>query len=204
MADGSTVRLVGAEDWPEVARVLGAAFADDPVWSWAVRDQATRARRIGRALALGATLQAGTCDVTDASDGSGLAAVAQWSPPGKWRLPNRAYLRIAPRFVWALGLSSITKMRAINTSDQEHPAEPHWYLATLGTDPTHQGRGLASALMRRRLDVCDRDGTPAFLESSLEANIPFYERHGFGVRQEMTLGRNGPHIWTMWRDPQLG
>jgi ribosomal protein S18 acetylase RimI-like enzyme len=196
------VRLVTAHDWPAVARVLGRAFADDPVWSWAVRDKEHRAERIGKALAIGASLHPSTCDVISAADGSGLGAVAQWSPPGQWRLPNTAYLRIAPRFLWALGLSSLTKMNAINSSDKQHPTEPHWYLATLGTDPDQQGRGLASALLKHRLDDCDHDLIPAYLESTLEANIVFYERHGFRVVEEITLAKAGPRVWTMWRDPQ--
>jgi ribosomal protein S18 acetylase RimI-like enzyme len=183
--------------------VVGQAFADDPVWSWAVRDKAHRAERIGRALALGASLHPDTCDVIGRTDGGpGLGAFAQWSPPGHWRLSNRAYLRIAPGFLLALGLSSITKMRAINSSDASHPAEPHWYLATLATDPTQQGRGLASTLLQHRLEVCDRDGVPAYLESSLEANIVFYERHGFRVVDEIRLAKRGPSVWTMWRDPR--
>ena len=116
------MRLVGPSDWPEVARVIGQAFTDDPVWSWAVRDKVHRAERIGKALALGASLHPDTCDVIGPVDGGpGLGAVAQWSPPGHWRLSNRAYLRIAPGFVWALGVSSVTKMRAINSSDSSHP-----------------------------------------------------------------------------------
>ena len=50
------------------------------------------------------------------------------------------------------------------------------------------------------LAQCDRDGTPAYLETARERNVAFYERHGFHVREQLTLS-SGPPVWLMWRDP---
>jgi ribosomal protein S18 acetylase RimI-like enzyme len=86
--------------------------------------------------------------------------------------------------------------------EQAHPQRPpHWYLATLGTDPAAQGRGLGSAALRPVLAQCDRDGVGAYLESSKERNIDFYARHGFQVTKELKLPR-GPRMWAMWREPR--
>ena len=60
-----------------------------------------------------------------------------------------------------------------------HPGEPHWYLPLIGVDPLHQSRGYGAALMRHALAACDRDGVPAYLESTNPKNVPLYERHGF-------------------------
>ena len=57
----------------------------------------------------------------------------------------------------------------------------HWYLPLIGVDPFHQRKGYGSALLRHVLRLCDRDGTPAYLESTNPANVPLYERHGFRV-----------------------
>ncbi len=195
------VRPLVDDDWPSVAQVVGAAFADDPFWSWVVRDHDRRAARIGTALALAGRLQPASCDAIDDVDRSGVGAFAHWAPPGEWRLPVRDYLRIAPPFLRAVGVSAITKARALSIEDRHHPSEPHWYLGTLATAPAAQSRGLGSALLRHRLATCDRDGVGAYLESSLESNVAFYERFGFRVRDELVLTRRGPRIWTMWRDP---
>jgi GNAT superfamily N-acetyltransferase len=72
----------------------------------------------------------------------------------------------------------------------------------LGTDPPRQGEGRASAAVRPILDVCDRDGIPAYLEATKERNVPFYERRGFRVTGTIDVPAGGPRLWTMWRDPQ--
>lgn len=64
---------------------------------------------------------------------------------------------------------------------QFHPREPHWYLSMIGVDPSRQGQGLGSALLKAGLARCDADGLPAYLESSSPKNVPLYERHGFEV-----------------------
>jgi ribosomal protein S18 acetylase RimI-like enzyme len=80
------------------------------------------------------------------------------------------------------------------------PRGPHWYLATLGTDPGHQGCGVGSSLIDPVLRRADASALPAYLESSKEENIPFYQRHGFRVTQELTVP-GGPTLWSMQRDP---
>jgi GNAT superfamily N-acetyltransferase len=49
-------------------------------------------------------------------------------------------------------------------------------VAVLGTDPTHQGEGVGSALVRHVLDDRANAGEPTFLETETEANVPVYER----------------------------
>ena len=55
--------------------------------------------------------------------------------------------------------------------------------------------------MRSRLARCDAARLPAYLESSKERNVPFYERHGFRVTGELTIPGGGPTLWLMWRNP---
>ncbi len=88
----------------------------------------------------------------------------------------------------------------VSTIERQHPRTPHWYLAVLGTDPIHQGKGIGSALLAPILDRCDREGIGAYLESSKQSNIAFYRRHRFEVTGEIVLP-GGPPVWPMWRDP---
>jgi ribosomal protein S18 acetylase RimI-like enzyme len=79
-----------------------------------------------------------------------------------------------------------------------HPTVAHWYLPFIGVDPTSQGRGLGSALLRRGLERCDADHLPAYLEASSPRNRALYERHGFAVTGEIRAG-DSPPLWPMWR-----
>lgn len=65
--------------------------------------------------------------------------------------------------------------------DSYHPTEPFWHLPTIGTDPTQQRKGYGSALMKHALEICDREGEIAYLESSNPLNISLYARHGFEI-----------------------
>jgi GNAT superfamily N-acetyltransferase len=71
----------------------------------------------------------------------------------------------------------------------------------LGTDTAHQGKGIGSSLLAPILATCDEEGLPAYLESSKESNIPFYNRHGFEVSGEVKA-KDGPTLWPMYREPR--
>lgn len=60
-----------------------------------------------------------------------------------------------------------------------HPSEPHWYLWTLGVDPSVQGQGYGALLLEHRLAQIDERSEPAYLEASSPGLVPFYKRFGF-------------------------
>jgi GNAT superfamily N-acetyltransferase len=93
-------------------------------------------------------------------------------------------------------------MASLAEMERHHPTEPHWYLEVLGTDPSMQGRGVGAAVLAPVLERCDRDGLPAYLESSKAENVPWYERHGFAVVAELRARAGAPPSWTMRRDPR--
>ena len=64
------------------------------------------------------------------------------------------------------------------------PLEPHWYLAVLGVDPEHQGRGLGARLLTDLLVRVEREPAPVHLECDREESVRFYLARGFRVRSE--------------------
>ena len=127
-----------------------------------------------------------------------LAGAAVWTLPDRWHVSLRETAELAP-LVLTLRLPII--LAGLLRVERGHPHAPaHFYLAVLGTDPPRQGQGIGSSLMRPVLELCDREGVPAYLESSKERNVDFYSRFGFRVADEVRLTR-GPSVWPMWRDP---
>ena len=87
---------------------------------------------------------------------------------------------------------------------KSHLNEPHMYLWILGTHGDSQGRGLGGSVISKMLEECDQKQIPAYLESSNKANIPFYNRHGFRVLQEVPDLPDGcPPLTAMYRSPKL-
>ena len=198
----AAVRTAKPSEYPELARMWTRAFADDPVMTWFLPDPQRRLARMERFFhdleLCGPYGRNGEVDTTD-----GLHAGALWLPPGKWGLSPFDQLRMLPLLLRLVALRKLpSRLAGFQAVERRHPhGPPHWYLATLGTDPDRQGQGLGSALLADRLARCDADGLPSYLESSKASNVPFYERHGFVVTDTFDFA-DGPRLWLMWRDPR--
>lgn len=185
---------------PGLADALQDAFFDDPVLSWILAEEDSRARRLARLFGVqlrGHYLPLGTTWTT-----ADHAGAALWAPPGHAVIPTATVLRHLPDTMRALGRHALRALRTLNHVERLQPKEPHWYLGVLGTRKAAQGRGIGSALLGPALARCDSEGVPAYLESSKYSNIAFYRRHGFEVTGEIELPFGGPSVWPMWRDPQ--
>lgn len=180
--------------------MLVRAFADDPVARWACPDDALRPRMLGRFHAARdcQMLRAGEIWMT-----AGGESAAVWAAPDGWRSSIRDDLEFSramlhPRL---LRRAPLVGFGLLGLERHHPPRPPHWYLATLGTEPADQGRGLGTAALAPVLEECDRDGVAAYLESSKESNVDYYARFGFRVTEEVRLPR-GPRVWPMWREPR--
>ncbi len=130
-----------------------------------------------------------------------LQGAAIWGPPGRRRAGLRELAQLVPTAPFLVSSHLGRALRLLFEIDGLHPTEPHWYVATLGTAPEHQGHGVGSALLESMLDRIDRTGEPAYLKSSKERNVGFYARFGFEVVDELHSMVGCPPIWRMWRHP---
>lgn len=195
-----TVRRYEPGEQARLTAVMARAFDDDPIANWFAAQDAKRARRIHdfMEVALKITARHNEIYTTDGVQGG-----AYWAPPGKWKMGFLQQLGLTPSVVRTASLRRVPAvMGGLNSIEKKHPHEPHWYLLALGVEPESQGRAIGTQLMAPILERCDREGTPAYLESSKERNVPLYERNGFRVTEEFQVPNGGPPIWLMWRDPQ--
>lgn len=141
-----------------------------------------------------------------APDANGIGGAALWDPPGQWQTSRIDELRAMPTLLLAFGASLRRGLEVTELMKEAHPEEPHWYLAVIGSDPSVRSKGFGHALMRSRLDRCDSECAPAYLESSNPDNVPYYQRFGFEQTGEIKLpsrdGVAGPSLVPMWRPPR--
>ena len=191
----ASVRAARSADLRPVSRVLARAFRDDPVHRWMLPSEFDWALFSAGIFAgvVAESLRQQSAATTEALEGA-----ACWFPP--YPAPAAAWSRLVAslRSLVAMGRRAGAVGRQLDRLHRARPLEPHWYLAVLGTDPRHQGRGVGSALLAPVLERCDSEGLPAYLESSKPENVPFYQRHGFQVVGELDF-EDGPRLWRMQR-----
>jgi ribosomal protein S18 acetylase RimI-like enzyme len=197
------VRPARRSDVPALAGVLARAFQDDPVFSWLQPDPATRAATLPgffAAMARHHFLAGGGVEVAESTGRIGGATL--WNPPGRKVGSSVREIAAVPAAIRAFRGRLGAARGVADQMKAAHPEEPHWYLATIGSDPAVRGGGYGAALMHSRLGRCDAEYAPAYLESSNPDNIGYYERFGFVVTGEIAIAGGGPSLWPMWRDPQ--
>lgn len=181
--------------------MLVRAFDDDPVANFMFAGEARRRRGLHSFFV--SQLRRQYLPHHHVYTTEGLDGAAVWGPPERRRQGLRELVQLLPTAPFLVSPRMHRALSLLFEIDSRHPKEPHWYLATLGTEPARQGRGIGSALLGTVLERADTDAMPAYLESSKERNLPLYARFGFEVVEEYRSGGGGPPIWRMWREPRV-
>lgn len=193
-----SARPLAKADVPVVAPALARALADDPGWLHVFPDDATRLAKMTTMLALVTELVyvPGQASFV-VEDGAGGAL---WEEPGKHGVGVIASLRLIPRLAWLLGKRTRAALKMFGEMERRHLKEPHHYLAILGIDPAHQGRGLGPKLLAPVTDRADAARQPCWLESTNPKNHSFYLRMGFEIADQVAT--DGPTITFFLRRPR--
>jgi ribosomal protein S18 acetylase RimI-like enzyme len=196
------VEIVRLDDsrFDEASRVLARAFQDDPAWVWLFPDPRRRKRVLPWLFRVG-------FDVTSAdvyATAGELLGAARWLPPGRSSMrigPTLRALLTTPLRLGGATSPFLAYGRAVELMRAEAVPGDHWYLAGIGVAPQHRNKGVGGALMQPGIEGAGRDGVPAVLLTNNEANLSFYESHGFRVVREGETPKGGPHAWAMVRPP---
>jgi len=176
-----------------LAGVLGRAFIDEAMIQWPMGGGAS----VEQITTLFAFLYEGAIEqgfVHEAGDGEG---VAVWVPPGGGAVLLEADVAAKDRYGPLVPDGGDRYESLWSWVAERLPDDPLWYLDAIAVDPSRQGAGVGGALVRHGLSLAERDGVGAFLETSVERNVTYYERFGFRVIDEGDAPGGGPHIWFM-------
>ena len=177
-----------------VVDTLIQAFGSDPLTRWLFPTAHEHVRWFPELVDryAGSAFETGTAHRLRDFEGGAL-----WLPPGVH--PDEEGLADLSRTV--LPEEKYTEMgEAFDRLERSYPDEPSWYLAFIGVDPGHQGKGHGSTLLEHALAQCDRTNEPATLASSNPRNLSLYLRHGFELLDPVQVG-SVPPIFPMVRYP---
>lgn len=187
-------RIATEADLDGIVNTLAGAFEHDPLWGWAFPESCGIEDwwRLFVSSAL---------EYPDTWIADDFAAVAVWIPPGGDELTEVAEAAMEPMLNEKVGSRAKDVLDLVERFDRNHPHDPpHYYLTLLGTHPDQRGKGLGMGLLARCLELIDKEGAPAYLESSNPANIHRYEKHGFAKVGEFERPDGKSIATTMWRE----
>lgn len=188
------IRVATWDDEENIAAMMTLAFCSDPFIRWLLPDPYSYVKDSetypGRSS--GPAFDNGSAFVTEDMGGAAL-----WLTPG-CHVDRQAVSNTEDDFTDPAVLGDSAKLR--EKSDRYRPSEPHWCLTLIAVDPAKRGRGYGTALSHA-LELCDRDKSPAYLESTNAQNISLCKRHGFELLAEVQVG-SSPCRYPMSRPPR--
>lgn len=193
------IRDADPADLNTLVDILSDSFAQDPMFNWVFR-KIQLYPYFFHMLVKDVYLKRGIVHIEDQS-----RAAALWLPPEeRFKVaPRLGLLKFGLKLVKRDGLRPVWRIYQQGAVFAQHlPTEPHYYLQFIGCRHSAQGRGIGASLLKEGLSICDERGMPAYLECSNSLNVPLYQRHGFEVRAQQAVGKNGPTAWFMWREPR--
>ncbi len=189
------VRVATERDVDGITATLVAAFAADPLWSWAFPERGLDPLwRLLVSSAMRYSL------VRVAGD---YAAASIWIPPGGSELTEDEEASLGPMLEGQIGSRAPEVLALFERMERAHPdGPPHYYLSLLGTHPDHRGKGIGMSLLAENLAELDFERMPAYLESSNPDNDVRYQRLGFARVGGFERPDGQLTCSTMWREPR--
>ena len=209
--DAAAVVQATKEHLPAMSALLGRSFETDPIARYLVGETGSgaHARGAGDKIAwlFGRSAQYAMrsgCAYTTPD----VRGVAAWLGPMHPRMPFMQAVSLglaaAPLKLGPTALMRLLRFRRLKGRLRRRAVRgPHWYLMLIAVDPPAQGRGLGAALLQPQLEDADGQRLPCYLETGVESNLGFFQKHGFAVSGHDTLPF-GPKVWGMLRQPRSG
>jgi ribosomal protein S18 acetylase RimI-like enzyme len=109
--------------------------------------------------------------------------------PDRKRTTSKSMLWDIQFILKSIGIGNIRKAIKREAAIKKfHPEIPFTYLWFIGTEPSEQGKGIGTALMKKIISESEKLNRPIYLETSTESNIPWYQKFGFKIYQELDFG----------------
>jgi ribosomal protein S18 acetylase RimI-like enzyme len=176
------VRPVRGEDFDDLVSILAAAFANSALYTYISPDRIERQKmlkdifsfRVRNALDHG---------ITDAAleDGVILGMAAWDAPGGEIDVEKIVSMLRTPLEKYPAAIQERWEQfhRVLFASFAAALRQPFWDIGPVAVRPEAQGKGIASALLRKRFEEIDAAKLPCLLGTQDKRNLDIYSRYGF-------------------------
>ncbi|QEM03092.1 GNAT family N-acetyltransferase [Mucilaginibacter rubeus] len=172
-------------DKQTIIDLLTAAFEDNQSVNYIVRNDDKRRERIAALMDYSFEMCSLFGEVWLSDDRKACALVLY---PQAKKATLSAILLDVKLIIKAIGLGGIKK--ALDRESKikaKQSKEPMTYLWFIGVEPSEQGKGIGSKLLQEVIKDAETRQLPVYLETSAVKNLPWYERHGFKIYEQLDL-----------------
>lgn len=187
-----------SSDLQQTVDCLATAFAHDPIIGFLLQIGPGNRGRV--ALFFSLLMRARTAlnmPVLVARDTAGIcgAAMGNTTVPPPW--PSDLEEEWSSLETIATGFNARAAIYD-EIAEKNKPPAPHYYLGVIGTSPAMHGLGIGRQLLQSFCDLSasDRLSSGVYLETANPLNVRFYERAGFAVTGQGSLG--AATLWCMF------
>lgn len=193
---------MGPEHLEEVLSLLVSAFQDRPFYRYIAPDETERREFLTLNFRLRLEHNLGTSEIDLAFRDQRILGVAVWTPPESVPPAEDHSLEEACA-VFSPGLRErfFGFLHTLMAARDQVIRQPYWGLAPIAVLPEEQGKGIASALIRKKLQEIDASRAACFLGTQDAVNLDIYARYGFQKVREDPLAPGSIH-YTMIRPEQ--
>ena len=169
-----------------IMRILTNAFQDNKSVNYIVKQDRHRIKRISRLMAYSFEYCRLFGEVYLSENRQACALLMY---PHRKSTTLRSMILDMQLAVSCVGVTNIGKvLKREAVVKQLHTGIEMCYLWFIGVSPDAQHQGLGSTLLKEIIEQCDTAGMPVYLETSVQQNVPWYEKFGFGIYKELDLG----------------
>ena len=169
-----------------IVRILTDAFLDNKSVNYIIKQDHHRIKRISRLMAYSFEYCRLFGEVYLSEDRQACVLLMY---PHRKKTSFRAIMLDVWLALSCVGLANIGKvLKREAVIKQLHVGKEMCYLWFIGVSPDAQHQGLGSTLLKEIIEQCDTAGMPVYLETSVQQNVPWYERFGFTTYKELDFG----------------
>jgi len=198
MPDMLKITAASPSDIDEAVACLATAFAQDPITGFLLQTSQGYRERVTQffSLLMRARIELKMpVFVARGAHGIGGATMGYSTLRSEWPV------RLTEEWVrFEEAIPGLTDRMAIydEVATKFKPSAPHYYLGVIGTEPTLQGAGIGTQLLKSFCEVSasDPQSSGVYLETAQASNLRFYERAGFAETGRGTLG--DATLWCMY------